>query len=91
MAWATTSFRSRAGRARQMPQRPPGADPELPCESGPHRYAIDISCSATTLPPEDPTPERHPAVPQVEAKFLRLRNPAKLGRSDRGLARVLAR
>jgi hypothetical protein len=44
---------------------------------GRQRYAIDISCTATALAAEaDPAAERPP---QVETKFLRLRQPAKLG------------
>ena len=58
---------------------------------GRQQYVIDISCTATALPPDDLAADHRPAVPQVETKFLRLRNPAKLGESDRWLARVLAR
>ena len=47
---------------------------------GRQRYAIDISCAATALAAEtDPAAERPPRVPQVETKFLRLRQPARLG------------
>jgi hypothetical protein len=47
---------------------------------GRQRYAIDISCAATALAAEtDPVAERPPRVPQVETKFLRLRQPATLG------------
>jgi hypothetical protein len=49
---------------------------------GRQRYAVDIACTARPLAPqEDPTAElkRHPEAPQVETKFLRLRQPAALG------------
>jgi hypothetical protein len=47
---------------------------------GRQRYAIDISCTATALAAEaDPAAERPPRVPQMETKFLRLRQPARLG------------
>jgi hypothetical protein len=47
---------------------------------GRQRNAIDISCAATTLAAEtDPAAERQPRVLQMETKFLRLRQPARLG------------
>ena len=47
---------------------------------GRQRYANDISCVATALAAKTvPAAERPPRVPQVETKFLRLRQPARLG------------
>jgi hypothetical protein len=47
---------------------------------GRQRYAIDISFATTVLATEtDPAAERPPRVPQMETKFLRLRQPATLG------------
>ena len=48
---------------------------------GAHRYAMDITCQATVLPPE-PAPAATPdlvAQPPVQTRFLRLSKPAVLG------------
>jgi hypothetical protein len=47
---------------------------------GRQRYAIDMSCATPTLAAEtDSAAERQPRVLQVETKFLRLPQPARLG------------
>jgi hypothetical protein len=63
---ATDSEKAASGGSRIMVQ------------VGRQRYAIHISCAATALAAEaDLAAERPPRVPQVETKFLRLRQPAR--------------
>ena len=69
------------------PRKAASAPPMTPARSrivihvGAHRYAMDITCQATVLPPE-PTPAATPdQVVQlpVQTRFLRLSKPAVLG------------
>jgi hypothetical protein len=72
----------------QFPQRKAQAPPPITtgCSRvlihvGAQRYAMDITCEATALPPE-PAPAATPGRVeelQVQTRFLRLRKPAVLG------------
>ena len=69
---------------RQRPSEIPKAtrtDSRILLRVGRQRYALDINCSATPRPPEpDSTAGRNSRRGEVvETKFLRLRNPPKLG------------
>jgi hypothetical protein len=60
---------------------------------GAQRYAMDITCQATVLPPEPApaaTPNRMKQL-QVQTRFLRLLQAGRIGRSHRWLAGVLGR
>ena len=62
-----------------LPRRPtptktiPEQQPRVAIRLGKQRYALDITCQASILPPE-PEPARR----LIETKFLRLRQPATL-------------
>ena len=48
---------------------------------GAQRFALNIACTATALPPEteESSPRTRPETLRVETRFLSLRTPAKLG------------